>query len=174
MIFKEQQAVCTRITLYQSSVELTTEYISMIHAYAQINYRDAHIKLSWGLWVWRPKNRVFLPCKVQESFLFSKGSRPDLGTNQTSQCKGTEALSTGIKRRACGGDQSPPFIPKLRMCVAESRLLQMPSWPSQWKLHPLCFPLIFMYNTVLARIWQDMNQTSTCCWLRHLRCVCVS
>ena len=172
MIFKEQQDVC--FTLYQSPVELTTEYISMINAYAQINYRDAHIKLSWGLWIWRPKNRVFLPCNVQESLLFSKVSRTNMGANQTSQCKGTGALSTGVKRRACGGDHSPPFIPKLRMCVAESRLLPMASWLSQGKLHLLCFPFIFMYNTVLERIWQDVNQTATCCWLWHLCCVCVS
>jgi hypothetical protein len=33
------------------------------------------------------------------------------------------ALSVGVKRWACGGDHSPPFVPKLRKFVAVSRLL---------------------------------------------------
>jgi len=80
-----------------------------------------------------------LSCKGQEILFFSKGSRPAWEANQTSQYKGTGALSTGVKRRACGGNHSPPSIPKLRMCVAESRLLSMPSWFSQGETSPFVF-----------------------------------
>jgi len=146
----------------------------MIYAYAQTNYRDVYIKLSWGLWVWRPKNRVLFSCKGQEIVLFSNGSRPAWGSNQTSQYKGTGALSTGVNLRACGGNHSPPFIPKLRMWVAESRLVPMPSWLSQGKLHLCVFVSSLCTILVLARMWWNTNQTATCCWHRHLRCVCVS
>jgi hypothetical protein len=107
----------------------------------------------FGVFEFKDRRIVFyFLVRDKRFFLSSKGSRPAWGTNQTSQHNGTGALSTGVKLRACGGDHSPPFIPKLRMCVAESRLLPVPLWLSLGKLHLLCSPFVFMYSTVLARM----------------------
>jgi len=106
----------------------------------------------------KTEESFFPSCKLQENFLFSKGSRPDTGANQTTKCKGTGALSMGVMCRACGGEHSSPFIPKLRMCVAESCLLPTPSWLSQGKTSPFVFSF-HLYVQYSSR--EDMTRHET-------------